>query len=191
LLALRTTLALLDGNAHASSAKRSGSTISQAMALDAARLGNGNGHSRPAGKPSLLAQRQRTAALLAQFDRTEPRRSPGRANIGVLIHRGYLVRQGDGFVRTDKPYVVDRSAALLAEALTAPATKASKKPGYWSPAATAARRKRTAALLATFSPTKPTAPTDAARRGFGALIASGYLKRRPGGYVRTAKVFTP
>jgi len=83
------------------------------------------------------------------------------------------------------PYYVPEGDA---EAVSTPQVKPK---GYGSKAAIAARRQKTAALLATFSRTVPAAHQDPARRGFGGLIAAGYLKRGKGGFLRTAKVFTP
>lgn len=191
LTALRTTLALLDGGRAESSAKRSGNTISQALAVEAARQAqNGNGHGNGQGKghhkSAIMARRQHTGTLLAQFDRTEPRRVAGNTKLGVLIQHGYLAPKGDGWVRTDKAYSVDPRARQQDDA---PAKKAAKKPGYWNPVATAARRKKTAAVLATYDTKKPKPLQPKA--GLGAAVAAGYLRAQGDGYVRTAKVFTP
>jgi len=53
-------------------------------------------------------RRAQTIRALAQFDRHEPRRRedlripvPG---IGSLVRRGYLIRKGNGYIRSAKPY---------------------------------------------------------------------------------------
>jgi hypothetical protein len=194
LAALRTVHALLAGDEQASSTRRRGTTVAQALQLEAERHANGNGHEgrgrRREGKghhkAAVLARREQAAAFLAEFDRTTPRpRTYGGKRLGAFISNGYLRQTDDGILRTDKPYVVD------ARAPQAPPAPKVKKPNYWNKAATKARREKTAAYLDTFGPTKPQPPTNGARHGLSALIAGGYLKKRGDGYVRTAKAFTP
>jgi hypothetical protein len=187
--AIRTTLSLVRSEAKVPK-EDAGSLLSQALEVDVARRGgrrelptNGNG----AHGPAIVVQRQKTADKLAQFDRSEPRRVPGLNNAGVLIANGYLLKKPGGFVRTDKPFVVDRSAAPAAPAEKS--VKHAKKKGYWDKAATVARRKKTAAVLATYD-TKKAKPLIH-KAGLGALIAAGYLRHQGDGYVRTAKVFEP
>jgi len=62
------------------------------------------------------------------------------------------------------------------------------QPGYGSKANQLIRRKRTAAVLATYDSTTPNAKVPPA---VGTLIRTGYLRKKGDGYVRTAKVFTP
>lgn len=60
---------------------------------------------------AILDRRMRTANELAQFDPQEPKRPEDLAvpvnGLGALVRRGYLRRQGAGFVRTAKPFHVD------------------------------------------------------------------------------------
>jgi hypothetical protein len=56
--------------------------------------------------------------------------------------------------------------------------------------AIAARRSRTAALLAQFDQTTPRHATGLNKRGFGTLVRHGFLKRKSNGYIRTAKAFS-
>jgi hypothetical protein len=203
LAALRTVHALLAGDEQASSARRSKSTVTQALRLEAGRRSNGDGPAehgpyyvpeergrRSEGKghhkAAVLARREQAAAFLAEFDRTIPRpRTYGGKRLGAFISNGYLRQTDEGILRTDKVYEVDPRAPR-----TAPAPKV-KKPNYWNKAATTARREKTAAYLDTFSPTKPQPLTDGAKHGATALVKNGYLKKRGDGYVRTAKAFTP
>jgi hypothetical protein len=119
---LRLALTLLDAELATGSTKRAGTTIAQALTLDATRRangngnGNGNGHApaEPApkkrGRPrkrTLKQQRQQSADFLAQFSATEPRNGTGSLHgFGSLVRRGYLKRRKDGYVRTEKEYVV-------------------------------------------------------------------------------------
>jgi len=60
----------------------------------------------------LAKQRGKTAAILAQFDPSEPRIptevkiKPGHA-IGSLVRRGYLQPHNGGYIRTPKPFVIE------------------------------------------------------------------------------------
>ena len=55
----------------------------------------------------VVAQRERSAKFLAQFDTETPRASPGHRMIGGLVRRGYLVGDGKGqYLRTAKPFNV-------------------------------------------------------------------------------------
>ena len=82
---------------------------------------------------------------------------------------------------------VDRARA------SAKPAKRPKASGYSSLATVAARRKLSAAFLASFDATTPKPLSAAAHGGdvrFGApLVRRGYLRKKGAGYVRTAKVF--
>ena len=65
-------------------------------------------------------QRALSAAFLAEFDRDDPRRpidlpakfQNGQARgLGSLVRRGYLKRKAAGYVRTEKPFSIDRTTA--------------------------------------------------------------------------------
>lgn len=70
--------------------------------------------------------------------------------------------------------------------------KAKGKPeGYGAVHAKAARRARTLKVLQEFDRVTPRPFEDFKQRGGGPLVAHGYLAKRKGGYVRTAKEFRP
>jgi hypothetical protein len=106
--ALRTTLALLRGEAVEQRAKRAPDVLAAAVALDAVRR---TAHPRH-DKTETRARRARTAVLLAQFDLHTPRRanqlpaSPANRGIGGLVRGGLLKRTKGGYVRTAKPFAV-------------------------------------------------------------------------------------
>lgn len=120
---IRATLALLNGigptgfggdrKSATYEALTSGNGLStvakQALALDAQRQAVKNGP-RPRGT-KIHDQRQRTATYLQLYDPKEPK-LPGEfkefRGLGSLIHRGYLQRKGPGYIRTSKPYFVNR-----------------------------------------------------------------------------------
>ena len=54
-----------------------------------------------------IARRKKTAQLLAHFDMKTPRPARGSAGMASLLRFGFLVKQGDGYVRTDKTFYVD------------------------------------------------------------------------------------
>ena len=103
---LQTSLGLLDGVVIAKKMNGAGVPhfVAQAVASEAARKA-----AKPKkpylGKEALKAQRVRTAAMLAKYDRTKPRptEAAGRA-IGIMVTRGYLVKKGDGYIRTAKEF---------------------------------------------------------------------------------------
>lgn len=73
--------------------------------LREARRGRGTSH-------AVLARRALTAQVLAQFDlRTPTRPRAAIAGLGALVRRGYLRRQGGGYLRTAKPFHVDPHAS--------------------------------------------------------------------------------
>ena len=118
--AIRTTLALLDGDAAQTKTEKAGDVLRQAIRIDTVRAGadamivNGNGSGRPApakAKPSgagakaAKAKRRRTAALLDTFSTTTPRPNTEKRPLSVLLQHGYLTKKGDGYVRTAKQFV--------------------------------------------------------------------------------------
>ena len=63
------------------------------------------------GAARLRAQRQASADMLARLDLVEPRQLPrafGKHGLGPLVRRGYITRKGDGYIRTAKPFSVER-----------------------------------------------------------------------------------
>lgn len=102
--ALRTTLELVDGEAAQAKARKPPyNIINQALAIDATR--RKGKRKQPTTKEERLRQRQRTVAILDKYDRVTPRpiEIAGRS-MGILVQHGYLVRKGDGYVRTVKTY---------------------------------------------------------------------------------------
>jgi hypothetical protein len=81
----------------------------RARAADRRQAQQARGTSR-----AVIDRRMRTANELAQFDPQEPKRPEDLAvpvtGLGALVRRGYLRRQGGGFIRTAKPFHVDPSA---------------------------------------------------------------------------------
>jgi len=67
-----------------------------------------NGAVKPSEyKNEMKARRERSAKLLARFDRHEPRPIPpdmGHQGISVLVQHGYLKPQGGGYVRTAREF---------------------------------------------------------------------------------------
>ena len=111
--AIRTTRALLDGDATATKQQRAPDVISQAIALDAARRQGGKRRHYD-GKPGaeIRARRKRTAAFLDSLSTTTPKQAkmngvPGGA-IGTLLRHGFIKRSGDGYIRTAKPFSLTR-----------------------------------------------------------------------------------
>ncbi len=106
--ALRTTLALMNGEAVAAKQETRAPLLATALALDRART------QRSPVPPK--KDRAKTAHFLALFDPVKPLTSAdvmtktgrtGRAyGLPSLIHHGYLKRKGAGWVRTSKPYDV-------------------------------------------------------------------------------------
>jgi hypothetical protein len=119
--AIRTTLELLDADAHESSTRRIATTIRTAQGIDAMRHAARSTENNPPakrGRPrkkaprsqtavNVKAQRQRTADILATLDRKEPRPFPPDVTqlAGVLSRRGYVKRIAKGqFLRTAKEF---------------------------------------------------------------------------------------
>jgi hypothetical protein len=102
--AIRTTLSLLDGDERASAARNGHGVIAQAMKLDAARAEAHDDDHRPKYVSKIKAQRARTAAILKGLSRTEPGRVKDPKSVAVMVRHGYIRRQGDGYVRTEKVF---------------------------------------------------------------------------------------
>jgi hypothetical protein len=137
---------------------------------------------RPQKRLSKIAQqRQLSADYLAQFDRDTPRTSHNRLT-GALVRRGYLRKKGDGYVRSSKPFDVMKKKATTRE----------EKPSGTYAAAAKAKREATAVLLGKFD-TNEVRPSSMAEKSgsLGVLVTRGYLRKKDGGYVRTAKEFHP
>jgi hypothetical protein len=109
--AIRLTLAMMADTAKATKQTGHAKILAKALAVEAAgakRLQLSKGEPskvRGSGSIALLKQRQRSAKFLARFSTVEPRKIT-TAKMGVLVRRGYLVKQGDGYLRTEKPYLV-------------------------------------------------------------------------------------
>jgi hypothetical protein len=110
---IQTTIELLQVDPH--DGRRVARTITTAMVLDdlrrdapAAAAPSGAKRGRPkkqSWKDQMHAQRVESANYLAKFDTNDPRSFPGRG-LGSFVRRGYLVKRGDGYVRTSKDYRV-------------------------------------------------------------------------------------
>jgi hypothetical protein len=201
------------------------SVLQAALALDRSRHASTNGSGTTRGGHPLgygsreaeTARRQRTGALLDHFAQHPGAPAPTpkqRRTASILAGKGYLRRKGDGFVRTRKPWMVERrtaegQAAFAAAQTASTGTARSGRPGprrgpakssstpkptprpaaALSPRqqAMAERRAISAQLLATFD------PTIASRLppGNTVLVRHGYLAKQGDGYVRTEKVFEP
>lgn len=92
----------------------------------------------------------------------------------------------------------ESKAAALRQALAALTSPADpplvvradgREPAGTTKAAIRARRARTAAFLAQFTPTRPLYIAGGQRFGLGPLIAAGYLAQKGHGWVRTAKPY--
>lgn len=59
---------------------------------------------------SIRQRRRRSAQWLAQFS-TTPRALPSnsRSFVGALVRRGYLAKTPQGYVRTDKPFLIEEA----------------------------------------------------------------------------------
>jgi hypothetical protein len=98
--ALRTTLALLRGDAMERKATRGPAVLQAALQLDAARTKTNDGtHTR-----MVKARRERTAALLARFDLHKPQTIQTGRTAGVLVQHGFLKKTRGGYVRTSKQF---------------------------------------------------------------------------------------
>jgi hypothetical protein len=111
--AIRTTMELLADTRTGAKQKTAGAVINQAIALDATRRQttattrkktgrayNGGG-ARSAAR--IKASRRQQAKYLATFSPTVPKLKIGQRS-AVLIRHGYLVKRGDGYVRSDKVF---------------------------------------------------------------------------------------
>jgi hypothetical protein len=122
--AIRLTLELLHGEAAHAKTNGHATVLADAIALDQARAERKAAKRKGAAKrivkkprTEVLAQRQRTAEMLAMFDAEKARPiseiaeglgvSVQRTGLAVLLTHKYLKRKGDGFVRTKKAYVVN------------------------------------------------------------------------------------
>jgi hypothetical protein len=125
--AIRTTLGLLNGHDTATKMNGHKTVIAQALALDAGRAAKTKGTAAKKKAPlrngqhkaAILAQRKATAKVLGVFDTERPttlaaaakEAGVGKIHVGPYLHRGYLRRKADGYVRTAKPYKVDAATA--------------------------------------------------------------------------------
>jgi len=80
--------------------------LAQAIALDGARVEK----KKPKGKSQaqIVAQRKRSAKILAAFDPETPRPAKGNAQaLTPFFNHGYLRKTRAGILRTAKEYVVN------------------------------------------------------------------------------------
>lgn len=175
----------------------------KALALDGlrrAKLGRPKGSKtkRPTTSghgPRIMAQRARSAALLATFDPVTPRPAPpGTRSLGSLVRRGYVKQKGDGYVRTAKPYAI--TLPSKARAIPRAAPPRTPKPAKRAPGQhTAARlqqRAETARNLALFNTDTPVTSRQVGQKvaqTVQTLERWGYIKRKGEGFLRTAKPF--
>jgi hypothetical protein len=196
LAAIDVTIALLTDTATATKRGRAASVLDEAIALDAARVGKRGPYKKHAsGKAEVRANRERSAVFLQQFNPDTPTRPTTNAqSVAPLLYHGYLKRQGDGYLRTAKAFVIDAArgaapATTLDEAIAArvgkPKPSAAKRAG--NKAAARAARERSAAVLKQFHRDKPTRAPNLG--GISPLLLHGYLKRKGDGYIRTGKAF--
>jgi hypothetical protein len=195
LAAIDVTIALLTDSATATKRGRAASVLDEAIALDAARVGKE--YKYPPSKADIRANRERSAAYLQQFNPDTPTRPTTNAQgVAPLLYHGYLKRQGDGYLRTAKAFVIDTTrgaapATTLDEAIAArvgkPKPKAATRDS--SKAGNRAARARTAAFLEQFNRKTPTRGKGDGRGVIANLILHGYLKRKGDGYIRAGKAF--
>lgn len=109
--AIHRVQAIMTGD-HVATKRARPDILADALALDAKRRAKKTTRrpAPPRGQfaAKIHAQRSASAALLRKAehaDRPLPGNKFGRG-LGSLVRRGYLKREGDGYVRTDKPYEV-------------------------------------------------------------------------------------
>lgn len=74
----------------------------------------------PTTREEQLAKREMIANVLDKYDATEPREpkriakifglTVAQSGLAPLVHQGYLKKKRDGYVRTTKPYVIEKAA---------------------------------------------------------------------------------
>jgi len=110
-----------NGHKNGAGGDRKSTAFHLAAKLDAARRASFQapptlpGVKVPKAKPGqstadIKRRRQVSARILAQFDKDKPKPTTGvkgARGIGSLVRRGYLAKQGKGYIRTDKPYSLD------------------------------------------------------------------------------------
>lgn len=108
--ALRTTLAVLRGDAIDHRQHRAPAVLAAAVQLDAARRANASPTKQRAPHGSLVsaikARRQRTADMLAKFDTRTPRapEPDDVRRLSVSIQHGFLKKVRGGYIRTAKAF---------------------------------------------------------------------------------------
>ena len=121
--AIRTTMALMDQQPETSRngwggdrrSQSNGSIAKAALQIDAQRRAGTLPKKKHLRRDEIRAQRERSAAVLAHFDPKEPK-LPGEfpinpKSIQPLVRWGFLKKKGPGYVRTAKPFHVDKRAA--------------------------------------------------------------------------------
>jgi hypothetical protein len=105
-VALQTTLALMDGDLAHRKRHKAAAMVDLAVSLDAARRGQKKRKSKKA-QTDRATRRATTAAFLKHFRHDEARNPPAGSQlrgVGTLVRHGYLVAKGKGFIRTDKVF---------------------------------------------------------------------------------------
>lgn len=114
--AIRLTLSLMTETDKTAKRATHAQVLDAALAAEAARVvapartkhAGGRPRTNPIGAKKyyskLLKQRQQTLKFLNQFGDTPLKVSDRR--VGSLVRRGYLTNTGNGYLRTDKPYLV-------------------------------------------------------------------------------------
>jgi hypothetical protein len=102
--ALRTTLALLRGDAVEHREHRAPDVLAAAVQLDAARREHTRGPNTGEHTAARHERRKKTAALLASYDLHKPTPPRGKGKTGVLIQHGFLKKVRGGYVRTTKEF---------------------------------------------------------------------------------------
>jgi hypothetical protein len=104
---LQATKRLLFEHAVARKTKTAAKTFKRAAALDTARASTTAKPYKRQTASQITANRKASAKLLASMSLTEPRPLKG-AHANGLIRHGYIVKKGDGYVRTSKQFSVAR-----------------------------------------------------------------------------------
>jgi hypothetical protein len=125
-LALKTTIELLNADATAGAQSRHSRTLRTAILIDSLRTSptpepepapapakRPGLNSKPKPKPTRgeyarknKQQRSKTATMLATLDPTEPRSLSNPRSASVLLLHGFIRKKGSGYVRTSKEFRV-------------------------------------------------------------------------------------
>ena len=100
------TLQLLDLELTTRKQRVVSTIVDQALALDGARRKTKGPVAAKAKKAPTGVRRASSAKVLKHFSVTEPRQAPSgdARHLAVYIRHGYLVKKGDGYIRTEKQF---------------------------------------------------------------------------------------